>query len=257
MANRLAGKIALVTGTGGGIGRAVGLTFAAEGATVIGCEIHAESAANTVAEAKARGLTMDSLHPCDLTKPEEAQRLVDHAVAQHGRIDVLVNAAAIAPHVASTATMDYQTQWTPTLTGEVDIVFLLCKAAWPHLLIGGHSSIINFASVNAVRGSLNMGMVAHCAGKAAVLGMTRQLAVEGGERIRANAIAPGMVITPATQSAGASTPGPIRDAVLARIPRKRLGTPEDIAWAAVYLASDESSWVTGACLPVDGGTTAC
>jgi NAD(P)-dependent dehydrogenase (short-subunit alcohol dehydrogenase family) len=257
MGSRLTGKIALVTGIGGGIGLAIGLTFAREGAIVIGCDISARTAEDTVGQARREGLAFESVHPCDLTKPAEAQRYVDHAVARHGRIDILVNAAAIAPHMASAAQMDYESQWVPTLAGEVDIVFLLCKAAWPHLLVGGHSAIINFASVNAIRGSLNMGMVAHCAGKAAVMAMTRQLAIEGGARIRANSIAPGLVMTPATQSAGASAEGPIRDAILSRIPVKRLGRPEDIAWAAVYLASDEAGWVTGTMLTVDGGTTAC
>jgi NAD(P)-dependent dehydrogenase (short-subunit alcohol dehydrogenase family) len=95
--------------------------------------------------------------------------------------------------------------------------------------------------------------LAACAGKAAVLAMTRQLAVEGGPHIRANTISPGMVVTPATQMAGASTEGKIRDAILARVPLKRLGQREDIAWCAVFLASDESSWITGANFPVDGG----
>jgi NAD(P)-dependent dehydrogenase (short-subunit alcohol dehydrogenase family) len=256
MSERLAGKIALVTGIGGGIGRGIAVLFAREGATVIGCDINALAAGETVAEASAMGSMMESFHPCDLTKPEDVQRYVDFAVKRHGRIDILVNAAAIPPHMAPIATMDYEKQWVPTLVGEVDLVFLLCKAAWPHLLVGGHSAIVNFASVNAVRGSLNMGMVAHCAGKAAVAAMTRQLAIEGGGRVRANAIAPGMVVTPATQAAGASTEGPIRDAILGRLPIKRLGKPEDIAWAAVYLASDEASWVTGVMLPVDGGVTA-
>lgn len=257
MSNRLQGKIALVTGIGGGIGQSIGLTFAREGATVIGCDLSARTAGATLDIARQEGLSFDSVHPCDLTQPADAQRYVDYAVAKHGRIDILVNAAAIAPHMAAAAEMDYESQWKPTLAGEVDIVFLLCKAAWPYLLMGGRSAIINFASVNAVRGSLGMGMVAHCAGKAAVMAMTRQLAIEGGALIRANSIAPGLVITPATQSAGASVPGPIREAIMARIPAKRLGQPEDIAWAAVYLASDESSWVTGTMLAVDGGTTAC
>jgi NAD(P)-dependent dehydrogenase (short-subunit alcohol dehydrogenase family) len=256
MSKRLAGKIALVTGVGAGIGRAIAMTFACEGATVVGCDISARTASDAVDEGRRLGLMLESVHPCDLTKPADVQQVVDYAVSRHGRIDILVNAAAIAPHMAPAAQMDYTTQWVPTLAGEVDIVFLLCKAAWPHLLVGGRSAIINFASVNAVRGSSNMGMVAHCAGKAAVLGMTRQLAIEGGARIRANCIAPGLVVTPATQSAGASADGPVRDAILARIPVKRLGQPEDIAWAAVYLASDEASWVSGAMLPVDGGTTA-
>lgn len=257
MSGRLSGKIALVTGIGGGIGRGCALMFARQGATVIGCDISATTATEAVEDARREGLELQSVHPCDLTRPADVQRYVEYAAGRYGRIDVLVNAAAIAPHMAPAAQMDNDQQWTPTLVGEVDIVFLLCKAAWPHLLIGGRSSIINFASVNAVRGSTRRGMVAHCAGKAAVMAMTRQLAIEGGARIRANAIAPGMVVTPATQSAGASTPGAIRDSIMERIPVKRLGQPDYIAWAAVYLASDEASWVTGAMLPVDGGTTAC
>lgn len=257
MADRLKGKIALVTGIGAGIGRGVALMFAKEGATVIGCDINPATAADALATAAAQGLMLDSFHPCDLTKPADVQRYVDYAVAKHGRIDILINAAAIPPHMEKTALMDYDKQWTPTIVGEVDIVFLLCKAAWPYLKMSGRSAIVNFASVNAVRGSLYTGMVAHCAGKAAVMAMTRQLAIEGAPGIRANSIAPGMVVTAATQSAGTSTDGPVRDAIMSRLPMKRLGQPEDIAYAAVFLASDEASWVTGTMLTVDGGTTCC
>jgi NAD(P)-dependent dehydrogenase (short-subunit alcohol dehydrogenase family) len=253
MSQHLAGKIALVTGIGAGIGRGCALMFARQGATVIGCDLDPHTAEATLADARAEGLTIESLHPCDLTQPRDVQRYIDRGAARHGRIDVLVNAAAIAPHMAKVADIDYEKQWTPTQVGEVDVVLLACKAAWPHLLASGRASIINFASVSAFRGSTNFGMAAHCAGKAAVLALTRQLAVEGGPHIRANTISPGMVITPATQSAGASTEGKIRDAILARVPMKRLGTPEDIAWCAVFLAADESSWITGANFPVDGG----
>lgn len=257
LSERLADKVALVTGAGGGIGRGIALMFLRHGAQVIGCDLNAPALQQTVALAQDEGLAFDAVAPVDLTKSVDVQRCVQHAADRCGRIDVLVNAAAIAPHMARAADMDYERQWAPTLVGEVDIVFLMCKAAWPLLARGGRSSIINFASVNAVRGSLNMGMVAHCAGKAAVAAMTRQLAIEGGAAIRANSIAPGMVVTPATQAAGASTDGAIRDAILARIPVKRLGQPEDIAWCAVFLASDESSWLTGAMIPVDGGVSIC
>jgi NAD(P)-dependent dehydrogenase (short-subunit alcohol dehydrogenase family) len=253
MIQRLAGKIALVTGIGAGIGRGCALMFARHGATVVGCDINPSTAQATIDAARAEGFAIESVHPCDLTKPAHVQRYIDHAAAKYNRIDVLVNAAAIPPHMAKVADFDYEKQWVPTLVGEVDIVMLACKAAWPHLLASGRASIINFASVNAFRGSTNMGMAAHCAGKAAVLALTRQLAIEGGPHIRANTIAPGMVVTPATQMAGASTEGKIRDAILARVPMKRLGQPEDIAWCAVFLASDESSWITGANFPVDGG----
>ena len=253
LSNRLAGKVALVTGIGAGIGRGCALMFARHGATVIGCDISVKGSEETVATARAEGLEIDGLAPIDLTRPDQVQRYIEHGAARHGRIDVLLNAAAIQPHMAKMAEVDYERQWIPTIIGEVDIVVLACKAAWPYLLKSGNASIINFASVSAFRASQNMGMGPHCAGKAAVLALTRQLAVEGGPVIRANTISPGMVVTPATQAAGASVPGPISDAILTRVPMRRLGQPEDIAWCAVFLASDEAAWITGANFPVDGG----
>ncbi|MFT3790963.1 MAG: SDR family oxidoreductase [Rudaea sp.] len=256
MSQRLANKIALVTGIGGGIGRGCALMFARHGATIIGCDINPATAAQTVADAAAEGLTIDSMHPVDLTQPNDVKRWIERAAGKHGRIDVLLNAAAIPPHMARIEDIDYERQWTPTMVGEADVVVLACHYAWPWLKASGKASIINFASVNAFRASTHFGMGPHCAGKAAVLALTRQLAIEGAPAIRANTISPGMVVTPATQSAGASTDGEIRERILARVPMKRLGQPEDIAWAAVFLASDESGWVTGANLPVDGGVMA-
>jgi NAD(P)-dependent dehydrogenase (short-subunit alcohol dehydrogenase family) len=252
---RLQGKIALVTGVGGGIGKACALRFAQEGATVVGVDIHAGNAQQTAHEAAERGLTIDVIAPCDLTKAAYVQRCMDAVGERHGRLDVLVNAAAIAPHMAPVATMDYAAQWTPTLAGEVDIVFLACKLAWPLLAKSAGASIINFASVNARRASTHFGMAAHCAGKAAVLALTRQLAAEGGPGIRANTISPGLVVTPATELVGA-TRGEVRERLEARMPMRRLGQPDDIAWCAVYLASDEAGWVTGADFAVDGGVMA-
>jgi NAD(P)-dependent dehydrogenase (short-subunit alcohol dehydrogenase family) len=252
MSSRLANKIAVVTGIGAGIGRACALMLAREGATVVGCDTTAQA---TVEAAHAEQLVLSSIHPCDLTKPNEVASLMQSIGTAHGRIDVLVNAAAIAPHMARIADMNYDGQWVPTLVGEVDIVFLACKAAWPYLEASGSASIINFASVNAFRGSNNFGMVAHCAGKGAVLALTRQLAIEGAPKIRANTISPGLVRTAATASANA-TEGAIRASILSRIPMKRLGVPEDIGWCAVFLASDESQWITGANVPVDGGAMA-
>jgi NAD(P)-dependent dehydrogenase (short-subunit alcohol dehydrogenase family) len=256
MADRLAGKVALVTGIGAGIGQGIALRFASEGATVIGCDINPGAADATVERARSTGLEISSVHPVDLTRPADAARYVQVAAERHGRIDVLVNAGAIAPHMAGIGEMNFETQWRPTIAGEVDLVFLACQAAWPWMVASGHASIINFASVNAFHGSRRMAMVAHCAGKGAVLSMTKQLAVEGGPHgIRANTIAPGLIQTSATAAAGAAS-GTISDSIVARTLLGRLGVPDDIAWFAVYLASEEAAWVTGSNFMFDGGVTA-
>jgi NAD(P)-dependent dehydrogenase (short-subunit alcohol dehydrogenase family) len=135
------------------------------------------------------------------------------------------------------------------------VVFLACKAAWPHLIARGGGSIINFSSANAYVALEGSGAVAHCAGKGGVLAMTRQLAMEGGpHNIRVNSIAPALVVTGATRPV-LEQPG-FKEHVLSKMMIKRLGTPEDIAWCATYLASDESTWVTGADFNIDGGATA-
>ena len=256
MAGRLQGKVALVTGVGAGIGKGIAMMFAREGATVVGCDISEKWAEDSVAGAAAEGLVLDVASPVDLTKPDQVQAWIDAAGAKYGRIDVLVNAAAIAPHMKPVAEMDYASEWTPTMVGEVDLVFLAVKAAWPWMTKVGGGSIVNFASVNASRGSTNTGMIAHCAGKAAVMAMSRQIAIEGGPHgIRCNTIAPGMVQTAATAAAGTSS-GAVAEKILQRLVIKRLGVPEDIAYCAVFLASDESTWVTGANFAIDGGVMA-
>jgi len=255
MAGRLAGKIAFVTGIGAGIGKGCALTFAREGAVVVGCDIDATSAASTVAEARAEGLNLASVHRIDLTKPQDTERYVAHAAA-YGRMDILVNAGAINPKFYPFEQMSYEDVWRPTMLGEADIVFLACQKAWPWLIRSGKASIVNFASVVAFRGSALAGMAAHSAGKGAVLALTRQIALEGAKLgIRANSIAPGLIVTLATTSAG-MTEGEKRKRIEESTPLGRLGLPEDVAYCALYLASDEASWVTGVNIPVDGGTLA-
>ena len=253
ISNRLEGKIAIVTGTGAGIGQGIGLMFARHGAKVIGCDIDAQAAARTLATAQAEGLDFSSLHPCDLTTPEGAQALAAYAIAQGGRIDILVNAAAFGIfNFIQDMSFD---DWKRTLAGELDLVFLLTKAVWPHLIAAGGGSIINFASANAYQALAGSGALAHCAGKGGVLALTRQLAMEGGPYwIRAKSISPGLIVTAATAPVVAD-PG-FRDNVLAKTMIKRLGQPADVAWLATFLASDESSWITGSDHHIDGGATA-
>lgn len=254
LSDRLAGKIAIVTGIASGIGQGCALMMARHGARVIGCDIDADGAAATARTAGEEGLDFVSLHPVDLTTPEGAQRLVDFAVDRHGGLDILVNAAAFGAF-APIEEMDYDEHWRRTITGELDIVFLASKAAWPHLKARGGGSIVNFASANAHQALKHSPALAHCAGKGGVLAMTRQLAMEGGpHNIRANTISPGLIVTGATRPV-LERPEFV-EAVKAKLMLDRLGQPEDIAWAVVYLVSDEAGWVTGADFAIDGGAIA-
>ncbi len=210
--------------------------FRAEGATVIGVDLHGADIA------------------CDLTDEVATNALFAKIGAEHGRIDVLVNAAALA-HFAWIEQMTYA-QWQDTLRGELDIVFLATRAAWPWLKASGSASVINFASANAAHALEGSAALAHCAGKGGVLAMTRQLAMEGAPHdIRANTISPGFILTEATHAHMAAEPA-LEAKVLAKNMLKRLGEPEDIAWCATWLASTEARYVTGGDFPVDAGATA-
>jgi meso-butanediol dehydrogenase / (S,S)-butanediol dehydrogenase / diacetyl reductase len=247
---RLAGKVAVITGTAGGQGRAAAELFAREGAAIVGCDVKVGEAAETAEAVRAAGGTMVSLAPCDLSTPEGARELVELAMSEHGRIDVLYNNAsrpAFAPIDAMT-----DEQWRFTIANELDSVFYVCRAAWPHLAQGGGASIVNTASLNAQRVVPKLPAVAHTAAKSGVMALTRQLAIEGAPAgIRANSISPGIIRTPATEAM-------LQDAETLAIAQRsvlldRLGEPEDVAYMALFLASDESSWITGADFLVDGG----
>jgi len=254
VSNRLEGKVALVTGTGSGIGQGCALMFARHGAQVMGCDINAEAAEETLATAKKENLTYHSIQPCDLTKPEAVNALVDATIERYGKIDILVNAAAFAAF-EFIEDMDFEQHWKTTLSGELDVVFLACKAAWKQMVKQNSGSIINFASANAYEALKGSGALAHCAGKGGVLAMTRQLAMEGApHNIRANSISPGMIVTGATKPVLDNTPG-FEEHVLEKTMLNRLGQPEDVAWCALFLASDESSWITASDFAVDGGVT--
>jgi NAD(P)-dependent dehydrogenase (short-subunit alcohol dehydrogenase family) len=191
---------------------------------------------------------------CDVTDEAAVARLIAMIATEHGRLDILVNAAATALF-KWIQELSYA-EWRSTITAELDSVFLVTRAAWPLLKASGHASVINFASANARHALEGSPALAHVAGKGGVLAMTRQLAMEGAPHgIRANSISPGFIQTAATTAHLKSDPG-FREKVLAKNMIKRLGTPADVAHCATWLASDEAGYVTGADIAIDAGATA-
>ncbi len=249
---RLEGKVCVITGTGGGQGAAAAERFAAEGARVVGCDLNEEGAQATLERVRAAGGEMESM-PCDVTDPQQLAALVQHAVDTYGGLDVMYNNAAMA-YFDWVGEMTYAT-WRKTIEQELDVTFHGVKAAWPALVQRGGGSIINVGSTSGKGLNEPLPQLAHSAAKGGVIAMTKQLAFEGGpHNIRANSISPGLVETAQTR-AFIQMPEFI-DPMMRRLLIKRVGQPEDIAWAALYLASDESSWVTGADFAIDGGTMA-
>jgi meso-butanediol dehydrogenase / (S,S)-butanediol dehydrogenase / diacetyl reductase len=248
---RLDGKRALVSGTGGGIGRATALLCAREGAHVVGGDLNQENSAETVRLARAAGGRMDAVGPADLATEEGARSWVDAAADLAGGIDIVVNNAS-AIRFGPIDQLSYA-DWSFTIRNELDIVFLVTRAAWPHLIAAGGGSVVNVASITASRGAFFMPQNAHGAAKGGVLALTYQLVVEGGPHgIRVNAVSPAMTETPQTSPMLRDPDGPAAS-IAARVPLGRWGQPEDVAHAIVFLASDEAAHVSGANIPVDGG----
>jgi NAD(P)-dependent dehydrogenase (short-subunit alcohol dehydrogenase family) len=246
---RLSEKVCVITGTGGSIGRAAAVAFAREGASVVGCDVSVAAAEATADMVRGQGGMMISLQPCHLTEPSECQALVELAVKTYGRIDVLFNNAAMAYfNWLEDITDD---EWNRDLREEVNLVFFLTRAAWPHLK-ARHGVVVNTASLNGLLSFKLLPSLAHTTAKAGIIGMTRQLAVEGREHgIRANSISPGLIETNQTREQ-------LKDpewasAMLGKTLLGRLGRPEEVANVALFLASDESSYITGVDIVVDGG----
>lgn len=252
MSGRLEGKVALITGTGGGQGREAAKLFACEGAKVVGCDLKVEGAEATVEMVCSEGGDMVSLQPIDLADGQQTKQWIDFAVQRYGGFDILYNNAS-SPKFAPLDQMTWE-EWSYTIRNELDLVYWTCHYVFGHFKARGGGVIINTASVAGLVGS-PIGNFAHGATKGGIIGLTKQLAVEGAPfGIRANAISPGVIETPATEIF-LGDPNFSKKLINA-IPLHRVGQPEEIATVALFLASSEASYITGANIVVDGGLTA-
>jgi NAD(P)-dependent dehydrogenase (short-subunit alcohol dehydrogenase family) len=252
MLRRLENKVALITGAGGGIGRAAAKLFAAEGARVVAVDADERAGRAAVDEVNARGGTAAFIR-ADVSKAADVQAMIAFAESQFGALHVLFNNAGIFPDADGSVVDTDEAVFDHVIAVNLKGVFLGCKYGIPALLRAGGGAVINTASFVAVIGSATS-QSAYTASKGGVLALTREIAIEFARRgIRANALCPGPVNTPLLQSLLAD---PARRARrLVHLPMGRLAEPEEIAAAALYLASGESSYVNGTAFLVDGGTT--
>lgn len=246
----LEGRVGVITGAASGQGRAAALLFAAEGARVLVADLNDEGSAETVALVEQAGGTASWVH-ADVSVRSDVEDMVTAAVDRYGRLDVLYNNAAVQMSGRLVdCTLD---EWRLTIRTNLTAVFWACRAAIPHMLAGGGGSIVNTASVLGLIGS--EGYAAYGAAKAGLVALTRQIAAEHAPAIRANVIAPGSIDTPRFRKVAAAMDDPegfVRG-LQSTIPLRRLGSADDVARLALFLASDLSSYISGAVIPCDGG----
>jgi meso-butanediol dehydrogenase / (S,S)-butanediol dehydrogenase / diacetyl reductase len=246
MSKDLEGKVALITGVGGGQGRTAALRFAAAGATIVGCDVQGDNTEETCRKVRDAGGRMTGSQ-VDLTDPKQARKWVDDAAAAHNGFDILYNNASrgwFSP-MGQFPIED----WDSCIRSELNIIFYVTEPAWPHLQKKG-GVIINTGSVAGMQGS-GPGGAAHAAAKGGVIALTQHLAQEGAAyKIRCVCISPGYIITPGTAFVQSS---PLHQQLVDRTLVGRAGQPEDIAELALFLASDKASFITGVNYAVDGG----
>jgi NAD(P)-dependent dehydrogenase (short-subunit alcohol dehydrogenase family) len=247
---RLDGKVVVITGAAGGIGREAALLFSTEGASVCVADVVEEQGQQTAAECREA-----FFQKVDVTSPESVQEMYRATADRYGGIDVLYNNAGIMPAEDSSILETEPEAWDRVQAVNTKGVYLCCKYGIPYLLERGGGSVINVASFVALAGAATS-QISYTASKGAVLSMSRELAVEFARRgLRVNALCPGPVETPLLMRLFAETPGAL-ERRLVHVPMGRLAQAKEIAYGALFLASDESSYVNGATFLVDGGITA-
>jgi len=251
---RLEGKVALITGGGTGIGRAISLAFAREGAKLAVAGRRKEKLNETIREMEKQGGQGLAI-VCDVAKAKDAAHAVRETAKHFGRLNVLVNNAGVLH--ASTIEGIAEEDWDRLMTINLKGPFLMCRAALPEFRKAGGGAIINVGSVLGLVAMKDR--AAYCASKGGVTLLTKAMALDHAhENVRSNCICPSIVETELVQGLfAASEEGKaLRKARIGQIPIGRMGRPEDVAELAVFLASDESSWLTGAAIPLDGGLSA-
>ena len=249
---RLANKVALITGSGGGMGRAAAELFAQEGASIVVADLDTETGeatASCICDAGGNAVFVK----VDVANENEVKHMVDSALDAFGRIDILYNNAGIMPSSDGAVTDILEETWDRIMDVNLKSTFLCSKYTIPQMIKQGKGSIINVASLVAFMGCI-VPQDAYTASKGGILSLTKSLAVQYARQgIRCNAICPGPIETPLLQHLWESEEA--RNLRLDRIPLGRFGAAKDIIYMALYLASDESSWTTGSWLIVDGGIT--
>ena len=247
---RLDGKVAVITGAAGGIGREAAILFSEEGASVCVADVDPENGEATAAECREA-----FFQKVDVADPGSVQAMYAAAAERYGGVDVLYNNAGIMPADDASILETEADAWQRVQDVNTKGVFLCCKYGIPRLLERGGGSVINVASFVAMAGAATS-QISYTASKGAVLSMSRELAVEFARRgVRVNALCPGPVETPLLMRLFEETPGAL-ERRLVHIPMGRLAQAKEIAYGALFLASDESSFVNGATFLVDGGITA-
>jgi len=244
---RLDGKVAVITGAAGGMGREAALLFSAEGASVCVADVDRERGEQTASEARDA-----FFYEVDVSDPDSVRTMYDATSERYGRIDVLYNNAGISPADDASILDTEADAWERVQAVNTRGVYLCCKHGIPHLLERGGGSVINVASFVALVGAATS-QISYTASKGAVLAMTRELGVQFARRgVRVNALCPGPVETPLLLAIWGDDPAAAQRR-LVHIPMGRLAQPREIVNAALFLASDESSYVNAAAFVVDGG----